>query len=448
MLKDELNENFQKYNNLIDGLKNILKELEDSNKTKEKEKSVTKKALKRKETKIYQLLNNHELYKFYQISNYYRGKLTLLDEKQAFDENDSYQKIMDLFLEENETISKIFNDKSSSGDPNKYLLTQLFTAFSLLTRKVYLSGDKIEPGGPEEKARDFFKHLNSIKFNKKSKLTNQMLEFFNHNILRIEDIYQTNEEKNNYNEESTKMSEIDKYDKKEIIEAHEIKKKMPHDKKSTMPPFNDLEINNGNVILNNDNKEEAVQQVDSISYEKHFDNIDLDNENFKKVKSTNMRKILELEEDKLKNISIGELQELISEVYENGELLNKELEEKITGGKGNLFSHEYSEDKKNSISRISNDIEISMNIGDKIIDDEEIIDDGDMLDFEQEEIKNEEIKNSFFEKGEDFPKDFFHNSEDIEEDEKKISKQMETISHNENLEFSKSQQQSKSSSFN
>ena len=274
------------------------------------------------------------------------------------------------------------------------------------------------------------------------------MEFFNHNILRIEDIYQTNEEKNNFNKEGDKMNKIDKYDKKGIIEAHEIKKKIPYDKKSSMQPFNNLEINNGNVILNNDNKEEAVQQVDSLSYEKHFDNIDLDNENYKKVKSTNMRKILELDEEKLKNISIGEFQELISEVYENGELLNKELEDKITGGQGKLFSHECSDDKKNSISRISNDIEISMNFDGKIIDDEEIIDDGDMLDFEQEEIKKDEIKNSFFEKGEDFPKDFFqHNSKEEEGDEKKINKQMETISDNELLDFSKSSQKSKSSSF-
>ena len=175
-----------------------------------------------------------------------------------------------------------------------------------------------------------------------------------------------------------------------------------------------------NVILNNDNKEEAVQQVDSISYEKNFRNIDLENEEYKREKSVNMRKILEIDEEKLKKISNEEFQELISEVYENGELLNKEIEDKMTGGVGNLFSPENSEDKKNiqnSFSiRLGNDIEISMNSNDKIIDDEEVINDDD-LDFEQEEIKNERKQNSFFEKGEDFPKEFFqHNSDD--EDEK------------------------------
>ena len=448
MIKDDLNENFEKYNNLIDYLRKFLKEFEESNKTKEKEKEVNKKIIKRKETRIYQLVNNHELYKFYQLSNFFRGKLTLLDEKQAFDENDSFQKIMDLFLEESDTITNISNNRDISGGPNKYLLTQLFTAFSLLTRKIYLNGDKIESGGPEEKGREFIKHLNSVKFNKNSKITNQMLELFNHNILRIEDIYQDNDnEEKNYNKENDKKINLDKYEKKEIIEAYEIKKKVPYEQKVAMDPFNTFEVNNENVILNNDNKEEAVQQVDSISYEKHFDNIDLDNENYKKEKSTNMRKILELDDEKLKNISIGEFQELISEVYENGTLLNKDIEDKITGGQGKLFTNESSVNKKFSFSKISDSNEIEMsNIGEKIIDDEEIMDDANMLDFEQEEIKNDENKNSFFEKGEDFPKDLFQHNSD--EDEKSINKQMETISHNENLDFSKSQKSKKSSFFN
>ena len=419
MNEKEIDETFKKYNDLIYGMEKFFLEFENSNRNNEKEKAAKRKILKRKNTKIYQLLNNHELFKFYLISNYHKGKLTLLDEKQAFDENDSYQKMMDLFLEENETISNISSNKSISGDSNKYLLTQLFTAFSLLTRKVYLNGDKIEPGGPEEKGRDFLKHLNSLKFDKDSKLTNQMLEYFNHNILRIEDIYQTNEDKNIYNEESNKKSKKELFDKKIITEAKEIKKKLAFDKNINLSPFNNFEEMN-NVILNNDNKEEAVQQVDSISYEKNFRNIDLENEEYKREKSVNMRKILEIDEEKLKKISNEEYQELISEVYENGELLNKEIEDKMTGGVGNLFSPENSEDKKNiqnSFSiRLGNDIEISMNSNDKIIDDEEVINDDD-LDFEQEEIKNERKQNSFFEKGEDFPKEFFqHNSDD--EDEK------------------------------
>ncbi len=446
--EEETNENFKEFKVLIEGLKTIFTEFENSSKNTEKEKTTKKKFIKKKETKLYQLLNNHELFKFLLLSNYFRGKLILLDEKQASDENDSYQKIMDLFLEENETISNISNNKSFSGDVNKYLLTQLFTAFSLLTRKVYLNGDKMNPGSEEEKGREFLKHLNSIKFDKNSKLTNQMLEYFNNNILRIEDIYQSNDTKINNTEDNNNKNNLEQYDKKTIIEAFEIKRKAPLDKNMNMNNFSPFDnINNGTVILNNDNKEEAVQQVDSISYEKKFRNIDLENEEYKKEKSINMRKILEIDEEKLKNISIGEFQELISEVYENGELLNKEIEDKITGGQGKLFNKENSQDKKdiqNSFSiKISN--EISMNTDEKNVDDEEVIDDRD-LDFEQEEIKNDNNnKNSFFEKGEGFSKDFFPNNSEDDDDNDKISKkQMETISHKENIDLSKSNQ-SKSS---
>ena len=441
--EEETNENISEYKRLIDGLKTIFTEFENSNKIQEEKKIIKKKSFKKKETKLYQILNNHELYKFLLMSNHFRGKLTLLDEKQAVDEKDSYQKILDLFLEENETISNISNNESFKGDVNKYLLTQLYTAFSLLSRKVYLDGNRKDPSSEVEKSRDFLKHLNSIKFDKDSKLTNQMLEYFNHNILRIEDLYQTNDNRNNKIEINNRINNIDQSDKKNFfIEAHEIKKKIPPIDKNNvnnMNPFNAFngfnELNNENVILNNDNKEEAVQQVDSISYEKKFRNIDLENEEYKREKSINMRKILELDEDKLKNISIGEFQELISEVYENGTLINKEIEDKITGGKGKLFSNENSDENKeskNSFSiKIANDIEMSINSDEKIIDDEEIIDDKE-LDFEQEEIKNDENKNSFFEKGEGFSKDFFlRNSED--EDDKINSQQMETISHNDNV---------------
>ena len=436
--EEESNDKLREYKRLLEGIQSIFTEFENSNKVQEKEKDGKRKSFKKKDTKVYQLLNNHEFYKFLLISNYYRGKLTLLDEKQAIDENDSYQKIMDLFLEENDTIP---NAKLSGNDVNRYLLTQLYTAFSLLCRKVYLDGVNIDPSSNEEKDRNFLKHLNAIKFDKNSKLTNEMLEYFNHNILRIEDIYQSDENKNNLNESINKKDKMAQYKKKSfMIEAKEIKKKgFDKNNINNMNNFNqfDFDFNNGNVILNNDNKDEAVQQVDSISYEKNFRNIDFDNEEYKREKSINMRKILEISEEKLKNISIGEFQELISEVYENG-TVNKELEDKITGGKGNLFkdeTHHKHRDSKSSFSiKMINDSDILLNSGEKLDNDEEVIDDRE-LDFEQEEIKKDHNKNSFFEKGDDFSKDFFQNNSEIE-DEKNNNKQIETISHNENLSLS------------
>ena len=415
--EEETNESIKEYKRLLEGIKSIFDEFENANKIKDNEKIDLRKTFKKRETRAYQILNYHELYKFLLISNYYRGKLTLLDEKQSTDENDSYQKIMDLFLEENDTIPHI---SQSSGDVNKYLLTQLYTAFSLLERKVYIDGGNIDPSLEEEKNRNFLKHLNSIKFDKNSKITNQILEYFNHNILRIEDIYQSNESKINFEEIKRKKRSSEKYDPKSLpLEAYEIKKKydINMNNLNNFNQFDNFDYN-GNVILNNDNKDEALQQVDSISYEKNYRNIDYDNEEYKRLKSVNMRKILEISDEKLKNISMGDFQELISEVYENG-TINKELEDKITGGKGGLFSHNNnSEDNKdkNSFSlKIPNDIEISINSGEdnKIVDDEEIIDDRD-LDFEQEEIKNDRNRNSFFEKGDDFSKDFFQNNSEDE----------------------------------
>jgi hypothetical protein len=437
--EEEANIDLAQYKVIIEGLKQIFTEFNDKcNKGQEEEIVTQQQTFKKRETKVFQSLVGHEYYKLLQMSHHYTGKLTLLDEKQASDENDSYQKIMNLFLEENDTISNISNNKN---DVNKYLITQLYTAFSLLCRKVYLSGDKIDSNSEAEKARDFLKHLNSIKFDKDSKLTNQILAYFNHNILRIEDIYQKKDNKNtNAEAANAKKKNIDQYDKKGfIIEAHEIKKKVGTDR-NNITALNALnqynELDNENVILNDENKEEAVQQVDSISYVKQFGNIDLSNEDYKKIKSINMRKILEIDEEKLKKITNEEFKELISEVYENGELKNKDIEDKITDGKGNLFNEQKSEHMQNSQISLSNKIEndLFLNSDEKIINDEEVISEK-YLDFEQEEIKDDENKNSFFERGESFSKDFFAGNSD-DDDDKKTSKQFESISHKSRIDLS------------
>ena len=440
MINEEENLNYSQYKTLIDGLQTLFNEFDTKcTKSQEEEVVTQQQAFKKRETKIFQTLIEHDYYKLLQISHYYMGKLTLLDEKQALDENDSFQRMMNLFLEENETISNISNNKSYK-DVNKYLITQLYTAFSLLCRKAYLDGDKKDPLSEAEKARDFLKHLNSIKFNKDSKLTNQILSFFNHNILRIEDIYQKKDNKNNFTESHDgKKKKMEQYDKKDFfIEAYEIKKKVGTDK-NNINPLNNInaynEVDNGNVILNNDNKEEAVQQVDRISYCKQYGNIDLSNEDYKKKKSTNMRKILELDDDKIKKISNDEFQELITEVYENGELLNKEIEDKITNGKGNLFNSEKSEENIDSQNSLYIKFEKS---DEKIIDDEEVLSEK-YLDFEQEEINNDQNKNSFFERGESFSKDFFPQNTN-EEDDKKTNKQIVSISHSDNIDLSSSNQ--------
>ena len=392
---EENNEKYNEYKKILEGLEFLFAEFQNINAQPEK-REVEKKITKKKSTKSF--LNTHEIYKSLLLSEHYKNKLTLLDEKQSLDESESFQKIIDLFLEDTETIPEI---ETKNGDPDKYILTQLFTAFSLFERKIYLTKDK----NLDDKSRLFLKNLNRIKFTLESKLTPRMFEYFNHNILRIKDIYQSKEKIiNNIN--SSKQNNEEQNNKKiRVIEAKEIKQLLKKVKK-----LNNLDSSddNGNIILNDEIKEEGVQKVDSISYVKNYENIDLDNEEYKKMKSEHMRKILELENDKLKNITTGEFQEIIKEVYTNGNISNKELENKITEGKHKLFDDGYEENIIKVTNMFPNEIELSLNQEEKMENDEEIVDDKDIPDFEQEEIKNQQNKTLFFEK-EDFEKEFFSN---------------------------------------
>ena len=418
--KEEDEEKLKEYKKLLEGLESLFIDFQNINNRTIEKKSV-KKISSKKDTKIN--LNNNEFYKSLLESEHHNGKLTLLDEKQALDENESYQKIIDLFLQESETIPSI---EKEGDDPNKYLLTQIFTAFSLLERKIYFSGDK----DLEEKSRNFFKNLNMIKFNKETKLTPEMLEYFNHNILRIEDIFQSREKKINSdinnNLGTAKKSINEKNDIKPIIiEAKEINKKEIGNKNNLnmFESFN----NDGNVILNDETKDEGLQQIDSISYERKFANIDLSNEEYKRIKSINLRKILELDNEKLKNITKNELQELINEVYTSGKISNKTIECKLAYGQNKLFNKEIDDNNiKVTNTFISpNEVEISLNQEEKMENDEEIADDKDILDFDQEEIKTQQNKTLFFEK-EDFEKEFFPNIKN-NEDEKEINNDKKSL---------------------
>ena len=418
--KEEDEEKLKEYKKLLEGLESLFIEFQNINNRTIEKKSV-KKISSKKDTKIN--LNNNEFYKSLLESEHHSGKLTLLDEKQALDENESYQKIIDLFLQESETIPSI---EKEGDDPNKYLLTQIFTAFSLLERKIYFSGDK----DLEEKSRNFFKNLNMIKFNKETKLTPEMLEYFNHNILRIEDIFQSREKKINSdinnNLGTAKKNINEKNDIKPIIiEAKEINKKEIGNKNklNMFESFN----NDGNVILDDETKDEGLQQIDSISYERKFANIDLSNEEYKRIKSINLRKILELDNEKLKNITKNELQELINEVYTTGKISNKTIGCKLAYGENKLFNKEIDDNNiKVTNTFISpNEVEISLNQEEKMENDEEIADDKDILDFDQEEIKTQQNKTLFFEK-EDFEKEFFPNIKN-NEDEKEINNDKKSL---------------------
>ena len=185
--------------------------------------------------------------------------------------------------------------------------------------------------------------------------------------------------------------------------------------------------NDGNVILNDETKDEGLQQIDSISYKRKFANIDLSNEEYKRIKSINLRKILELDNEKLKNITKNELQELINEVYTTGKINNKTIECKLAYGQNKLFNKEIDDNNiKVTNTFISpNEVEISLNQEEKMENDEEIADDKDILDFDQEEIKTQQNKTLFFEK-EDFEKEFFPNIKN-NEDEKEINNDKKSL---------------------
>ena len=149
---EENNEKYNEYKKILEGLEFLFAEFQNINSQPEK-REVEKKMTEKKSTKSF--LNTHEIYKSLLLSEHYKNKLTLLDEKQSLDESESFQKIIDLFLEETETIPEI---ETENGDPDKYILTQLFTAFSLFERKIYLTKDK----NLNDKSRLFLKNLNKI----------------------------------------------------------------------------------------------------------------------------------------------------------------------------------------------------------------------------------------------------------------------------------------------
>ena len=124
---EDKEEKLKEYKRILEGLESLFTEFQNINKNNTKK--IIKKKIERKITikkEINPPLEKEDLNKLLLQSDNYKGKLTLLDEKQAFDENESYQKIIDLFIEENESIPEI---ERENGDPDKYILTQLFTAF-------------------------------------------------------------------------------------------------------------------------------------------------------------------------------------------------------------------------------------------------------------------------------------------------------------------------------
>ena len=98
--EDEQKEKFKRFDQFLDNCRNLIKEIEQTRKKEEKVKqSISKNTLQQS-----QQFQNHSLYNSLKDSDFHKLPLTLLFETQEYDDNLSYQKLMDLFIEENQTV--------------------------------------------------------------------------------------------------------------------------------------------------------------------------------------------------------------------------------------------------------------------------------------------------------------------------------------------------------
>ena len=184
--EDDRNEKEKKYDEYLLNWENLRKEFEQNKIEEEKRKNIlSNEKNKKKEKGQPQKMQNNLLYNFLNNSKYHTGNITLLSEKQEFDENEKYQKLVDLLYEENETVPDI---QLIDREQDDYFITQLYTTFSLLSRKVYLDLPYNEK--KNEKLRGFLQSLNNVSYDNKKILNNQTLHMINHNILRPEKYFE------------------------------------------------------------------------------------------------------------------------------------------------------------------------------------------------------------------------------------------------------------------
>jgi hypothetical protein len=183
--EEDRNEKEKKYDEYLLNWENLRKEFEESKEEEKRNSIASNKKNKKKEKGLPQQMQNSLLYNFINNSHYHNGPLTLLSHKQEFDENESFQKLVDLLYEETQTVPDI---QLVDKETDQYFITQLYTTFSLLARKVYLD----LPGKEKEneKKREFLQSLNNVNYDKNAILNNQTLHMINHNILRPEEYFQ------------------------------------------------------------------------------------------------------------------------------------------------------------------------------------------------------------------------------------------------------------------
>ena len=290
--EDDRNEKEKKYDEYLLNWENLRKEFEQNKLEEEKKKNIeSNKKNNKKEKGQPQKMQNNLLYNFINNSTYHKGNITLLSEKQEFDENEKYQKLVDLLYEENETVPDI---QLIDREQDDYFITQLYTTFSLLSRKVYLDLPYNEK--KNEKLRGFLQSLNNVSYDNKKILNNQTLHMINHNILRPEKYFENLALQNSCDEKERE---------KLIIKKNELRIQREKELKKQLQIQRDKEKLSAIKLFRGDN----------LTIEPKYKNIKEKNELIQRDKLSKIAKIIDMNDKYLSEMSKKEFDKIFDDIY-------------------------------------------------------------------------------------------------------------------------------------
>ena len=290
--EDDRNEKEKKYDEYLLNWENLRKEFEQNKLEEEKKKNIKKKKKNNKKEKGQpQKMQNNLLYNFINNSTYHKGNITLLSEKQEFDENEKYQKLVDLLYEENETVPDI---QLIDREQDDYFITQLYTTFSLLSRKVYLDLPYNEK--KNEKLRGFLQSLNNVSYDNKKILNNQTLHMINHNILRPEKYFENLALQNSCDEKERE---------KLIIKQNELRIQREKELKKQLQIQREKEKLLSIKLFRGDN----------LTIEPKYKNIKEKNELIQRDKLSKIAKIIDMNDKYLSEMSKKEFDKIFDDIY-------------------------------------------------------------------------------------------------------------------------------------
>ena len=297
--EDEQNQKEKKLNKILQNFENLFSEFETLNNAikpkktkKKKEEKIKEQIIKENNNIKNQQIQNNQLNNFLNNQTYHKENLILLSNKQEFNVDKSYQKLLNLLIEENDSIPDVRFIKNNSDD---YLLLQLFTSFSLMSRKIYLNNNNIK-NNKINKYKSFINEINNYKFNKNSPLNNDDLNFINSNLISIDEIYPENKEKIQF----------------EINLNKELNKEINNFNNEN----NNINNNNENININlNSLKNYKLCKGEKFFVDSKLKNIQEKNLKFMKSKKYNLLKIFDLNDSIFKGMNKNEIDDLMNKIY-------------------------------------------------------------------------------------------------------------------------------------